>query len=49
MIVISQRILDKLIDKFIQAAEMGHGELNVKIDDQSVIFTVSEKEKDILD
>lgn len=46
--VVQQRIIDKLVDKFLQAVEYGHSELLVKIDDGCVNFAVTEKNRDNL-
>ena len=44
--IVSQRIIDKLVDKFLIAVEHGHSEMNIKIDDGNVLFSVTNKEKD---
>ena len=44
--IVPQRIIDKLIDKFLQAVEYGHSEMIIKIDDGCVNFAVTEKDRD---
>lgn len=46
--IVSQKILDKLIEKFLQAVEYGHSEMIIKIDDGCVNFAVTEKSRDNL-